>query len=317
MADQQQNQQQNNQKNNGNKKKQQSGKFIIIIVLLAIATVTFVLLYMSEKEKADMFLQEKKQQKEMLESELDSLMAQHNEVKQEYSALADSLSKKDSIIQENAKEIDRLLDVQWNYVKVQRKLERLREIAQGYLKDIDSLYRVNDQLKEENIAIKNQLQEERLKARELTEEKQVLNERVDKAAVLRAYDIEAMGVRSRWFGDKETVEDKARRVEKIKLCFTIGENSLVSPGQKDIFIRIARPDNLILTNVNTDEYAFEFKGDTLQYTLKKTINYQQTAEDHCLYWENLKDDDYLLEGQYVVTLFSRREEIGQTSFTFR
>lgn len=309
--------QQNQQENNKKAKKTKSGKFIIIIVLLAIATVTFVLLYMSEKQKAEMFLEEKQQQKEMLESELDSLMANHKKVKTEYSALTDSLTKKDSVIQENAKEIERLLDVQWNYVKVQRKLKRLREISQGYLRDIDSLYRVNDELKQENITIKNQLREEQLLTRELEEEKEFLNERVEKAAVLKAYDINAMGIRSRWFGDKETLEDKARRVEKIKICFTVGENSLVQSGRRDLFIRIARPDNLILTNSTTLEYAFEFKGDTLQYTLKKTIDYRQTTQDYCIYWENLKDDDYLVKGQYVVAIFSRDEEIGQTAFTLR
>ena len=61
--------------------------------------------------------------------------------------------------------------------------------------------------------------------------------------------------------EKEKETDKAARTDKIKVCFTVSENKLVSPGYKRFFVRIARPDNTILTR--GPAYTFQFLGQTL------------------------------------------------------
>ena len=146
-------------------------------------------------------------------------------------------------------------------------------------------------------------------------DKEVLTEKVNSAAVLRAYKITGMAVRGS--GDKERVTDKAKRAEKIKVCFTLGENPLLSAGAKNIYIRISRPDKLILTRGKGDDYSFSYKGEILQYTMRETVNYQNQAIDLCTYWINRSTKESLPEGMYVVSVYADDFEIGQTSFELK
>ncbi len=298
--------------NVGNKSRNKS-LIIIVILLAALALLTW--LYLSTRSRLGSLLEEKEKQRVELQHELDSLITEHNNIKLEYGTFSDSLVAKDSIIQANALEIRKLLDTQYEFYKVKKKLDRLRSISQGYLKQIDSLYTVNQELKAENEQIRSSYQMEQQKSSSLLKDKEALTEKVTMAAVLRAYKITASGVRGS--GDKERITDKAKRVEKIKVCFTLGENPLLSAGAKDIYIRIARPDKMILARGRGDDYSFSYKGEILQYTMRETVNYQNQAMDICTYWINRSAKENLPEGVYVVSVYAEDFEIGQTSFELK
>ncbi|GAP41938.1 hypothetical protein TBC1_1166 [Lentimicrobium saccharophilum] len=298
--------------NVGNKSRNKS-LIIIVILLAALALLTW--LYLSTRSRLGSLLEEKEKQRVELQHELDSLITEHNNIKLEYGTFSDSLVAKDSIIQANALEIRKLLDTQYEFYKVKKKLDRLRSISQGYLKQIDSLYTVNQELKAENEQIRSSYQMEQQKSSSLLKDKEALTEKVTMAAVLRAYKITASGVRGS--GDKERITDKAKRVEKIKVCFTLGENPLLSAGAKDIYVRIARPDKIILARGRGDDYSFSYKGEILQYTMRETVNYQNQAMDICTYWINRSAKENLPEGVYVVSVYAEDFEIGQTSFELK
>lgn len=287
----------------------------ILIVILVAALALLAWLYLSTRSRLGGLLEEKEMQRVEQQRELDSLIAEHNNIKLEYGSFSDSLAAKDSIIQANAIEIRKLLDTQYEFYKVKKKLDRLRTISQGYIKQIDSLYTVNQELKEENEQIRSSYQKEQQKTSTLQKDKEALSEKVNMAAVLRAYKITAAGVKGS--GDKERVTDKARRAERIKVCFTLGENPLLSAGAKNIYIRISRPDKLILTYGKGDDYSFSYKGEILQYTMKETVNYQNLAMDVCTYWTNRSSKENLAEGVYLVSVYADDFEIGQTSFELK
>jgi len=295
---------------NVNKRGQNKSWILIIVLIAALALLAW--LYLSTRSRLGGLLEEKEMQRVEQKQELDSLIAEHNNIKLEYGTFSDSLAAKDSIIQANALEIRKLLDTQYEFYKVKKKLDRLRVISQGYLKQIDSLYTVNRELKEENEQIRTSYQKEQQKTSTLQKDKEALTEKVSMAAVLRAYQITATGVRGS--GTKERTTDKAKRVERIKVCFTLGENPLLSAGAKLVYIRIARPDKLILSQGKGDDYSFSYKGEILQYTTRETANYQNVAIDMCSYWVNRSTKENLPEGVYVVTVYADDTEIGQTSF---
>ncbi|MBW6492636.1 MAG: hypothetical protein K0B15_15745 [Lentimicrobium sp.] len=287
----------------------------ILIVILIAALALLAWLYLSTRSRLGGLLEEKEMQRVEQQRELDSLIAEHNSIKIEYGTFSDSLAAKDSVIQANAIEIRKLLDTQYEFYKVKKKLDRLRTISQGYLKQIDSLYTVNQELKVENEQIRSSYQREQQKTSTLEKDKEALSEKVNMAAVLRAYKITAAGVRGS--GAKEQVTDKARRAEKIKVCYTLGENPLLSAGAKNIYIRISRPDKLILTYGKGDDYSFNYKGEILQYTMKETVNYQNLSMDVCSYWVNRSSKENLPEGGYIVSVYTDDFEIGQTSFELK
>ncbi len=298
-----------------NNKSNKSKLYLILMVLFLMLLIIFGVLFFQKRTQVNELLGEKEQIRIELQTELDSLLSQHNKVKTEYGRLSDSLAAKDSIIIASAKEIKHLLNYKWEYYQIKKKLSRLQLVAQGYVRQMDSLYTVNHALQEENKRIRESYRSEKQKNSQLVEEKKELKEIVNQAAVLRAYNIVATGIRQRGAKQKET--DKASRTDRVRVCFTLGENSLVVPGTKNIYLRIARPDDVILVYDKTDEYSFEFQGNILQYSIKREIDYQGEAINMCLFWNKRNPDEMAMPGTYHVTLYTDEALLGETSFELK
>ncbi len=296
-------------------KNSKSRIYIILLIVLLILLAVVSSLYFTTKAKVDVLSGEKEKMRIELKSELDSLLLQHNRIKGEYGRLSDSLTAKDSIILANATEISQLLNYKWEYFQVKKKLDLLRNVAQGYVKHLDSLYTVNDELKQENVRIRENYQSEKVKNTELAEEKLNLEKIVTTASVLRANNIVATGIRER--GSKQVETDKADRTDKVRICFTLGQNPLVTPGKKTIYLRIARPDEAILTYDMTDEYTFLYQGQKLQYSIKRDFDYQGEALDLCVYWEKRETDQSAMLGKYHVNMYFDSELIGESFFELK
>ncbi|OQX74408.1 MAG: hypothetical protein B6D61_11645 [Bacteroidetes bacterium 4484_249] len=297
-------------------KKQNSKAWIIIAVLLLIIIIAMLVWFLPQKSEFASLLNEKETQRVELQMELDELVAQHEEIKLKYGELTDSLSVKDSIIVANAKEIQQLLNYKWEYRKVNHKLELLRKIAQGYVHQMDSLYTVNRELKEENEMIREQYAKEQNKSRNLTKDKEELIEKVTQATVLKAYNVTAKGIRFTGSG-RERETDKAKKIERVKVCFTLGENILAEPGIKTIYIRILRPDNVVVSQKLGGDYTFEFQGQQMEYTVKKEVDYQNKDTYTCLYWTKKSKGDAAMVGTYNISVYSGGYEIGSTSFELK
>jgi len=286
---------------------------ISIGILLAIIAV---LAWMLMNQKKEIVIQEKDSGSMQMElqNQLDSLLAEHERVKVSYGELSNSLSERDSLIKVKAQEIKKLLGSKAELAVVKRKLAQLQEITQVYEQQIDSLFTVNRKLKAENDKIKIDYNLEQQKTTDLSKDKEALNEKITGAAVLKAYKITAIAYKSRGV-DKEKETDKAARADKIKVCFTVSENKLVSSGYKRFFVRIARPDNAILTR--GPAYTFQFLGQTLQFSAMETLNYEGDAADVCTYYERPVNGTELAKGRYVVNVFTEDREIGQASFELK
>jgi hypothetical protein len=289
--------------------------YIILLVIFLILSAVLGYLFNESKKENQLLTQEKEQVRNDLQSELESLMSEHNQVKLEYGRLADTLSLRDSIIQANAKEIKSLLNFRWEYYQIKKKLDQLREVAKGYVRQMDSLYTVNQELKEENLRIRESFVSEQQKVANLQEEKVELEEIVQSASVLRAYNIQSTGIRQR--GSRQIETDKARRTDRVRVCFTLGENKLVEQGKKTFYIRIARPDDVILVFDEGEEYSFDHKSEKLQYSIKRDIVYKGESMDLCVYWNKSRSEVEAMAGKYHVTIYMENEVIGQSTFELR
>ncbi|ULT27779.1 hypothetical protein KUH03_14645 [Sphingobacterium sp. E70] len=107
-----------------------------------------------------------------------------------------------------------------------------------------------------------------------------LKEKVTTAAALKVSSISINGLEVKRNG-KESVEERAKRVDKLKINFTIADNSLAKSGERDIFIRIIDPQgNLVVQGDN----IFFVHGEKLQYTFKHNILFTNKGEDYIVYW---------------------------------
>ncbi len=301
-----------------NNTKGTSAKTIMVIaIILGIVIIALIFLLFQTRTNLKSLVNEKEQQKFELQQDLDSLLIEHAKVKTEYGQLADSLVVKDSLILANAGEIRRLLDTEWEYYKVKKKLSQLQLVAQGYVLQMDSLYRLNASLSEENVAMKKDIKDLKKEKEQIETERKVLSGKVEIASVLKATNMEAVGIRMRSGGETEVATDKVQRVDQLRVCFTISENALAAAGKKEIYIRIARPDQEILVKSRIDEYSFEYQGEQLQYTMMETVEYENHAKDVCVYWKKEYSNQEMKPGLYHVDIFCENTIIGHTTFTLR
>ncbi|MEZ5081869.1 MAG: hypothetical protein R2750_00185 [Bacteroidales bacterium] len=300
----------NSGKNKGSK------TWLIIAILLLIVLIGLLIWFIPMKSNYEDMMREKDTQRSMVEYELNNLMAAHDSIKREYGSLADSLSVKDSIILANAAEIKKLLNYKWEYHKVNKKLELLRKITQGYVHQMDSLYTVNRELKEENEKIRQQYNREQDRTRSLTKEKEDLIEKVSVATVLKAYNVVATTLRFTGSG-RERDTDKASKVERVKVCFTLSENPLVESGLKTIYLRIIRPDGVVITQKVGGDYTFEFQGKPIEYSDKKDVDYKNKDEYVCMHWTKKSKTEPAMIGEYKVFVYTEGYEIGSTTFSLK
>jgi hypothetical protein len=91
---------------------------------------------------------------------------------------------------------------------------------------------------------------------------------------------------------------------------------VAAAGKRTIYVRIARPDNVIITE-GTEYSTFTFNGEKIQYTMKKEIEYDNKAQNICLSWYKHDKKTDAMAGKYNVSVFCDDYEIGQTSFELK
>lgn len=288
--------------------------FKILTGVLAVAIAVLIFWFMNTKSELDGLLLEKENMRMELQTELTNLLDQHNQVKAENETLSEYLIEKDSLIQANAKQIEEGLRYKWSYFNIKKQLTELQDVAKGYVVKIDELKLENDNLMSENTQIKGQYAEEQQKNSELTKIKADLSNKVELASVLKTYAVNAEGIRVKSSG-KESVTDKTKRVSKINVCFILGANTLRKAGAVDLYVRIAGPDNAILSQGNGDGFSFSHNGETLQYSIKTTVDYTKQAVDVCCYWNNTGVE--LAVGNYKVEVYDGDNVIGHAQFSLR
>jgi uncharacterized protein (DUF3084 family) len=115
-----------------------------------------------------------------------------------------------------------------------------------------------------------------LKERELSEKSRVLeirnkelSEKVSAAAALRAEGVNVYAISSR--GKESSVNNqKAKKVDKIRVMFHLQENTLANKEIKTVFLRIIEPTGTTISDYNLGSGTFDFKGTKLSFMQKAT-----------------------------------------------
>jgi hypothetical protein len=286
----------------------------VLMIFLVLVIIVLLIWIFFQRSHLNKLVSEKELEKTELKYELDSVIREHNKIKEAYGKLSDSLSAKDSIIQVNAIEIRKLLDTEWEYNKARKRIAALQKIAQGYVHQMDSLYTINRELTVENEKIRQDFKTEQNRTQTLIKDKEQLSEKMNQAAVLKAYDVTATTYKLKG-GEKEQPTNKASRTDRVRVCFTIGENSLVKSGKKIIYIRITRPDDVVVIKSKYD--TFIFNGQTVPFSIREDIDYAGIAMNLCVNWTKRNTEEAAMKGKYTVTVFTEDKEIGSGTFELK
>lgn len=184
--------------------------------------------------------------------------------------------------------------------------------------EMDALLAENDSLKVENQLLassldstKIQLEERTVFTDSLLAQNTELADIVETAAVLSTVNLNGFGVIVRSSG-KLIPTERARRTDKIRICYTIAKNSLVVPGDKEFYVQVIDPKN----NVIGENGVVAFGEKSLNYSLISKFNYENSNLDVCEFINPTEGEDFE-KGRYMVNVFSNGELISNSQFTLK
>ncbi len=298
------NQQKNNQAPIAPQKNKSGLMFILFLIIGLLVVVTW--LYIDQRQTTDEIETALTAEKDSLQSHLIQLRDDYDELMTDNDSLNAHLTEEKEKIDDLLAEIKTVKAT--NYAKIkslQNELTTLRAVAKSYVRQIDSLNTMNQELVAENIQVKNEIRQVTKSKNELEEQNKDLSGKVELASTLRTHKMNAYPINRR---GKET--KRLNKIEKIKVEFTIKENVLAEAGERDVYIRIAGPDDYILAKSEDD--LFEYQGQEIVYSAKRPVDYTNSDLDVVVYWDN---NGALMAGTYEVHIFADGEEIGNTKFT--
>jgi myosin heavy subunit len=223
----------------------------------------------------------------------DSIIAQLTEEQMKTQKLLEELKQ---VKATDAREIARL----------KKELATVRAVLRDYVMQIDSLNRLNENLKRENRRVNAELQERNEQVAGLNSEKASLSEKVAIAAQLDATNIQMILLDKK---DRSMKKPKLKDCKKIQVSFTITRNVTASNGNRTVYVRIQNPGGNVLSGGG----SFDYENRSLECSMKKSIEYTGEEMPVTLYWPVTQ---VLETGQYRVSVFVDGNMIGSRTFNF-
>ena len=248
-----------------------------------------------------------------LENELNDMLAELDTMETTNDSMKVELANRKLEIEDLLKKVK---DKDFAIYKLKKETKTLRTIMKGYVVTIDSLNTLNVGLRKENKRVRTTLSEERSRAKRLEKSNENLSSKVALASRLDVEAVEAYGVRvKRDMTGKET--DRAKRTDKLRVCFTLRANQVAKPGKKNLYLRVLAPDGKILAAGTSGEFKFEYNGQKAYYSDKLTVEYTNTAKEYCLDWEKPNEEYELLPGKYYLYLYAEDYEMAALTYELR
>jgi len=297
-----------NEINNAQKKKDLRNN--IIVISLAAALVVVLVLYFVQGRQQGQIMREISIEKDSIELQLTQISAGYDSMKTENDTLNEQLFVAQAKVKDLLLEVEQTKKVSISKINdYQKQVTTLRGIMRDYVVQIDSLNRRNEELMAENLEVKKQYVQVEQKNQQLNQEKERLKQDLKVAARLEARELIAEPLNS-----NSKVTKFARRTEKLRIYFVLGQNQATERGEKSIYARIMRPDQLLLSKSSND--LFQFEDLKIQYSAKRDIVYEGKDLPVAIFWDNSNESE-LMVGTYTINLFADGNEIGETTFTIQ
>ena len=280
----------------------------ILIVILVVVLAGLGWMYYQKNMDSDQMQAQLTADKDSLSRNLKGLMADYSSLETTNDTINQKLQDEQSRVKKLYNQLQSERNISYTKIKeYQRELGTLRTIMKDLLHDVDSLNAMNQVLIAENVKVKEEATTAKKTVKELEQKTTELNSQVEKGSVIKVRSVVAMAVSKR--GNEIT---RARRVEKIRVCFTLSENAIAKPGIRDAYIRIIGPDQFVLAKAETD--LFDFQGEKIVFSAKREVDYQNQDVDLCIFYDNKGE---LVAGKYQATVYVDGNQVGSADFTLK
>ncbi len=314
--------------NTEKKEEKSNSKMALIFAILAgLFLVGFILIYWSFynlNEKMLSVISERETNYENYQDTIASLRDQVEALNLEAISLRDQL--------DNPEKNEKLKSMMTEYDALKSRLNQLQKMGTGgnvnvskYKKEIEELKQRISSLEEEIRAYQEKIKalendklnlvaeadREKKNAEAFKNQSKKLEQQIDEASKIDFEDIIAGGIKFKT-DDKKKDAPKAKKLNRIQVCFSMAANKLAKPGNREIFVKITAPDGSVLSR---GDQTTTINGEEIKYTLSKSQNYSNKEELVCMYYE--RNDDKLPTGAYLAEIYAEDRKVGETSFILK
>ncbi|MGD9555485.1 MAG: coiled-coil domain-containing protein [Mangrovibacterium sp.] len=282
----------------------------LIVIFLSVVLVIVIVLLIIQRSEHSKIVSSLNLEKESLQNELNGMVQNYDALKTDNDTLNSELFVARTRVKDLMVEIGQLKKASYAQIsKYQEEVGSLRRIMRDYIMQVDSLNRRNQQLLQENQQVKQDYMEVENRNKALQEEKEQLSQRVERAAQL-----EALGLTVTAINKKGSSINNREKAEKLVISFTLSKNVTARRGNKNIYLRILRPDQILLTKSNKD--LFQFEDLRIPYSAVREVTYEGNELPVNIYWDNLGEEPFM-PGVYTIDVFADGNNIGTTTFSFK
>ncbi|MEN8123994.1 MAG: hypothetical protein ABFR32_02615 [Bacteroidota bacterium] len=279
------------------------------ILIIALTVLLFLLIgytfYLSRDHKeAIQFLQDEKEQ----------IIGNLTAMEEKYDiAIAENTTLSDSLTHEKEKIIafkDSVINLKKANSSVLRRyrnqLSSLKITNERLINEVDSLKMISNVLIDEKDSISNQLEVQTIYNDTLTAINEELAKKVEIGSALNIKDVQVTALKMRSNG-KYTETNKAQKTDAVKIEFRLMENEIATPGDKEAYIVLQKPNGAVINAKGT----FLLKDETeIKYTDQTIINYENAELDVVVFVER-KGDKYE-KGTYPIKVYVEGRLVGIT-----
>lgn len=280
-----------------------------IIVALALL-VAYLLVTNWNLEQDNMEMQELKElaelDKQEMENDYERLTLQYGEMMTQINndSIIEQLTQEQLRTQQLLQELKNVKATDAREIaRLKKELATVREVLRSYIRQVDSLNQVNQQLVAENDRVKDELEQSNRANEGLKQERRNLTEKVAIAAQL-----DATGINMVLLNKRQKTAKKVKDCKTIQVNFTIARNVTAENGNRTLYVRIQTPAGQTLT-----AGTFPYENRDLEYSMKKVVEYTGEEVGVQTYWQV---GEYLEAGQYRVSIFADGNMIGTKTFNF-
>lgn len=302
-----------NQSGQPSKKNSNVIYFLIVVVLALLGTDVYLYL---QKNKSDTKIVYQHDEQTRLQTELDSLESQIEQVNAGKAKLSATMQAKNDSLTAKIKVLRSQLAkgklTKAELVKAQEDVKQLRYFVTKYTADLEELKKQNQSLTTERDTLKTNLATVAKKADTLAKQNEDLGAKVKVAQALKLATANVVAYKIKGSG-KEVDVTRANPAKKIKINFTVASNSIAEKSMHDIYVRIIDPTGNLITAV--DGGTFNADNQDLQYTYKTSIDFKDDGSQYVIDWVN--PNLPFQKGTYTVLLYADGGTMGKTGFTLK
>jgi len=231
-------------------------------------------------------------------------------------AIAEKTSVSDELIAEREKVVKLIADLKKSNGDV-ASLKKFQAQYNTLNAKFNALVKENGLLKDQNLTLVSKVDSLNMALGEsmrfndtLVIQNENLAKTVEKASKLTVMNLRTQAIKEKSSG-REVVTERARRADKLKVCFAIAQNEVAKSGEKLYYVQIIDSKNNVLGEKRTENFGSK----SLTYSFTTTVAYENKSVDVC---ENLEGNGVDFEkGIYYVNIFDKGELVSKTSFTLK